>query len=274
MPLLGWPDVPLPSRCTGTGCDAWLDREELCLLARHCSCFKTVLCWKSPPGKTCRPEGLFKAIWIQNNLINLCWKLQGQMITCKLTYTCSKALFWELTTCLRMKEIKDICKSFQIIQILKQYTIINGVSKLSTRTFRIVSSDWLLFVIPCTKYMSNERNHPNMIWTKVKVFYEASLIIIMGLEGMLNGSKSTLSFPFFFFFSKDKAKVLYERNTEMNLKKSLLLWWSLNGCWTEAKSTLWLHLIHKYFAYLRLGFRLSNTMTETLDSNRLISKFY
>lgn len=108
VPLLGWPDVPLPSRCTGTGCDAWLDREELCLLARHCSCFKTVLCWKSPPGKTCRPEGLFKAIWIQNNLIDLCWKLQGQMITCNLTYTCSKALFWELTTCLRRKEIKDI----------------------------------------------------------------------------------------------------------------------------------------------------------------------
>lgn len=57
--------MPLPKRCTGTGCDSWFDSEDLCLLACRCSCFKTVLCWKSPPGRTCRPEGLFKAIWIQ-----------------------------------------------------------------------------------------------------------------------------------------------------------------------------------------------------------------
>lgn len=36
-------------------------------------------------------------------------------------------------------------------------------------------------------------------------------------------AKAPFPFLFYFLFSKDQAKVLYERNTEMNLKKSLLL---------------------------------------------------
>jgi hypothetical protein len=60
------PDVPLPNRWTGTGCDCTsflLDRDEAIFQSFNWSCAKTVRCWKSPLGRTCKPEGLLRATW-------------------------------------------------------------------------------------------------------------------------------------------------------------------------------------------------------------------
>lgn len=70
------PEVPLPNRWTGIACVLWSNglagqTDEDINFLRHWSCIRTVLCWKSPAGKTWRPEGLFTASWRFQNMIYL-----------------------------------------------------------------------------------------------------------------------------------------------------------------------------------------------------------
>lgn len=61
------PDVPLPKWWTGTGCDCTsflLNRQDEAIFPSfNWSCAKTVRCWNSPLGRTCKPKGLLRATW-------------------------------------------------------------------------------------------------------------------------------------------------------------------------------------------------------------------